>query len=108
MQILLLSKIFPTIQNTVYTLVNGAFFCDSDYKASNEGGETRMMSSGSDVEGICSGQFKVLSQHLPGGTEKTTKTSVRIAGIRADICTRDLQLRSKNVNHSTTYPKHYH
>jgi hypothetical protein len=29
--------------------------------------------------------FKILSQHWPGGTEENPKTSVRIAGFRAEI-----------------------
>jgi hypothetical protein len=34
--------------------------------------------------------FKVLSQYLPGETEKITKNSVRIPGIRTGILTLDL------------------
>jgi hypothetical protein len=39
------------------------------------------------VEGSVRGL--ILSRHLPGGTEKTTKN--RVAGIRAEILNRDLQ-----------------
>jgi hypothetical protein len=31
--------------------------------------------------------YKVLSYHLPGGTEKTTEPSVKLAGLRAEIGT---------------------
>jgi hypothetical protein len=34
--------------------------------------------------------FKVLSQNLPGGIEKTNKTTVRTASLWADIQTWDL------------------
>jgi hypothetical protein len=44
-----------------------------------------------DVEGSGHGLiYKVLPQHLPGGTEEKKKTSVRVGGIQNKICTRDL------------------
>jgi hypothetical protein len=39
--------------------------------------------------------IEVLSRHSPGGTEETTKTSVRIAGLLAEIRTRYLPNRTQ-------------
>jgi hypothetical protein len=36
------------------------------------------------------GTGRGLSRHLPGGTEKDYEKSVRIAGLRAEILTRDI------------------
>jgi hypothetical protein len=54
------------------------------------------------VEGSGGG---LILKHYPGicleGLRKTTKTSVRIAGLRAEFWTRDLPI-TKSINNSTT------
>jgi hypothetical protein len=46
---------------------------------------------------------KVLCRHLPGGLRKTTKTSVKITSLQAEISTRDpSRVWSRSANHSTT------
>jgi hypothetical protein len=46
--------------------------------------------------------FKVLSRHMPGGTDENHETSLRISGLRAETWTRVFRLRSRRVNHSIT------
>jgi hypothetical protein len=46
---------------------------------------------GKNVEAIGQGLTEVTAQNLPGGTEDTTKTSVRVAGVPTQIRTKHPQ-----------------
>jgi hypothetical protein len=47
--------------------------------------------------------LKLLSRHLPGGTEENKeKNSVRIAGLQTEICALDLPNTKQDFYHSTT------
>jgi hypothetical protein len=75
------------------------FLSITDYKASNE---RKMMNCKGCGRRRSWPHLNVLSQQLPGGTEKKTrKTSVRIAGVRAAFEPVTSRIRNRSLNHST-------
>jgi hypothetical protein len=81
-----LCRLFAT---ACFFVVYRRFLCNSDYIASIKGERWKMNWKRCGTTLVWP-SLKVLSRYFPGRTEENHKTSVRTAGIRAEIWTRDL------------------
>jgi hypothetical protein len=92
-------KLFPRV---FYLFIFGPFYFalnSSDYIASN----CKIISEcciGRDLKGSCRDLIDITITYFPGGLTKTTKTSERLTGLRAEILIRGPQIR-RSANHAT-------